>query len=532
MLYKKNSAKELDRGLFENPTSEYRGAPFWAWNCRLDGKELERQIEILKEMGFGGFHMHVRSGLETEYLGDEFMDLVKECTGKAEKEKMLAWLYDEDRWPSGFAGGLVTKEEKYRIRYLLFTRRPYENDEKGGVIHHNEQNVASRSNTGSRLIARFSVKLTPDGFLADYRMLDEGESGDGDIWYAYIESPKNNPRYNGYTYANLMDKATIDRFIEVTHEKYYKAVGDKFGTVVPSIFTDEPQMTFKNTLPYPDSDRDITLPWTDDIEDSFREAYGTSLTGAIPELIWELPDGVSQTRYRFHDHVCRRFADAFAFNIGSWCDSHGIKLTGHMMREPSLTSQTTAVGEVMRSLSAFSLPGIDMLADRREFTTAKQAASVAHQYGREGVMSELYGVTDWNYDVRGHKLQGDWQAALGVTVRVPHLAWVSMKGEAKRDYPASINYQSSWYKKYSYVEDHFARLNTALTRGRPLIRVGVIHPVESLCIHWGPSLQTEAARARLDGNFENVTNWLIFGGIDFDYISESLLPSSCRAARR
>ena len=160
MLYKKNSAKELDRGLFENPTSEYRGAPFWAWNCRLDGKELERQIEILKEMGFGGFHMHVRSGLETEYLGDEFMDLVKECTGKAEKEKMLAWLYDEDRWPSGFAGGLVTKEEKYRIRYLLFTRRPYENDEKGGAIHHNEQNVASRSNTGSRLIARFSVKLT------------------------------------------------------------------------------------------------------------------------------------------------------------------------------------------------------------------------------------------------------------------------------------------------------------------------------------------------------------------------------------
>ena len=530
MLYKKNSAKELDRGLFENPTSEYRGAPFWAWNCRLDGKELERQIEILKEMGFGGFHMHVRSGLETEYLGDEFMDLVKECTGKAEKEKMLAWLYDEDRWPSGFAGGLVTKEEKYRIRYLLFTRRPYENDEKGGAIHHNEQNVASRSNTGSRLIARFSVKLTPDGFLADYRMLDEGESGDGDIWYAYIESPKNNPRYNGYTYANLMDKATIDRFIEVTHEKYYKAVGDKFGTVVPSIFTDEPQMTFKNTLPYPDSDRDITLPWTDDIEDSFREAYGTSLTGAIPELIWELPDGVSQTRYRFHDHVCRRFADAFAFNIGSWCDSHGIKLTGHMMREPSLTSQTTAVGEVMRSLSAFSLPGIDMLADRREFTTAKQAASVAHQYGREGVMSELYGVTDWNYDFRGHKLQGDWQAALGVTVRVPHLAWVSMKGEAKRDYPASINYQSSWYKKYSYVEDHFARLNTALTRGRPLIRVGVIHPVESLWIHWGPSLQTEAARARLDGNFENVTNWLIFGGIDFDYISESLLPSQCGKA--
>ena len=57
-------------------------------------------------------------------------------------------------------------------------------------------------------------------------------------------------------------------------------------------------------------------------------------------------------------------------------------------------------------------------------------------------MSELYGVTSWSFDFRRHKLQGDWQAALGITLRVPHLSWVSMKGEAKRDYPASINYQS------------------------------------------------------------------------------------------
>ncbi len=78
-----------------------------------------------------------------------------------------------------------------------------------------------------------------------------------------------------------------------------------------------------------------------------------------------------------------------------------------------------------------------MLCDRREFTTAKQAQSAAHQFGYPGVLSELYGVTNWDFDFRGHKLQGDWQAALGVTVRVPHLSWVSMGGEAKRDYPAS-----------------------------------------------------------------------------------------------
>ena len=60
-------------------------------------------------------------------------------------------------------------------------------------------------------------------------------------------------------------------------------------------------------------------------------------------------------------------------------------------------------------------------------------------------MSELYGVTNWDFDFMGHKGQGDWQAALGVVLRVHHLTWVSMKGEAKRDYPASIGYQVPWF---------------------------------------------------------------------------------------
>ena len=54
-----------------------------------------------------------------------------------------------------------------------------------------------------------------------------------------------------------------------------------------------------------------------------------------------------------------------------------------------------------------------------------------HQYAREGMLSELYGVTNWDFDFRNHKLGGDWQAALGVTIRVHHLTWVSMEGEAK-----------------------------------------------------------------------------------------------------
>ena len=37
-------------------------------------------------MGLGGFHMHSRTGMATEYLGSEFMELISACVEKAEKE--------------------------------------------------------------------------------------------------------------------------------------------------------------------------------------------------------------------------------------------------------------------------------------------------------------------------------------------------------------------------------------------------------------------------------------------------------------
>ena len=54
MLYEKSHLPHLTGELFQNPSSEYRSAPFWAWNDKLDPNELTRQISIFKEMGFGG----------------------------------------------------------------------------------------------------------------------------------------------------------------------------------------------------------------------------------------------------------------------------------------------------------------------------------------------------------------------------------------------------------------------------------------------------------------------------------------------
>ena len=522
MLYKKNGAEKLSMELFRSPTSEYRGTPFWAWNCKLEQAELERQIDVLREMGFGGFHMHVRTGMDTPYLSDEYMHLIRACVDKADRESMLAWLYDEDRWPSGAAGGIVTKEWKYRARYLRFTPFPYTPEE-----------ICPKENGGrgsGKLLACFDVLLDENGYLVSAPQIGADEAAVHEKWYAYMETEEPGGWYNNQTYVNTLDKAAMDRFIEVTYESYNRTIADAFDETVPAIFTDEPQFSRKRTLAFAAEKADVKLPWTDDLPDTFRAKYGEDLIAGIPELFWDLPEERrSVIRYHYHDHVCDRFTEAFADNCGKWCREHKIKLTGHMMEEPTLHSQTAALGEAMRAYRGFDLPGIDMLCSRLEYTTAKQAQSAVHQYGCEGMLSELYGVTNWDFDFRGHKLHGDWQAALGVTVRVPHLSWVSMAGEAKRDYPASINYQSPWWKQYRYVEDHFSRVNTAMTRGTPCVRVGVVHPVESYWLHWGPAEQTALVRDEMDEIFQNVTKWLLLGSVDFDFISESLLPQQCAA---
>lgn len=516
MYFKKNNTENLDMDLFKSPTSQYRGVPFWSWNCRLEKKELLRQIDCLKQMGFGGFNMHARSGLGTKYLGDEFMGLVADCAQYAKEQNMLAWLYDEDRYPSGAAGGYVTKKIENRQKYILFTtvdRKSVSKEEflKTGIPH---------------LVACFDIVLSDDKTLRSYKKIDRNEKVQGVKWYVFECMSEKSGWYNNQTYVDMMDKNAICDFIDTTHESYKKAVGDKFGDTVPAIFTDEPQIKIKGQKKFSDDLSNVILPWTYDFADTFSQNYGYDITECLPEIVWELPDRKpSFTRYHYHDHVCERFARAFSDQCGEWCKNNELYFSGHVMAEETLHSQTSALGEAMRLYRSFTIPGIDILCDNIELATAKQAQSVAHQYGREGVLSELYGVTGWDFDFRGHKFQGDWQAALGVTVRAPHLSWVTMKGCAKRDYPASINYQSPWYKEYSYIEDHFARLNTALTRGKPMVKIGVIHPIESFWLSFGPADLTSAVCDEIEEKFNTLINCLLFGMVDFDFISESLMPS-------
>ena len=506
--------EEFDLKQFQNPSTEFRGAPFWAWNTKLDKTELLRQIDCFHQMGFGGFFMHSRADMATEYLCEEFMSCVRACVEYAEKLGMKANLYDEDRWPSGFAGGYVTEDKNLRqMQICLSLKAP---EEFLRVYRDFERDP--------HLLTVYDIVFDDYDRLADYHIISADAQAKGEKWYAYRIYKPCCGYHNGYTYADTMKPEAVEKFIAVTHEKYKREIGEEFGKTVGAIFTDEPNYGRIFLKAFARDGEDAFFPWTEKFPELYQETYRENILERLPELVWNLQGNKpSAARYRFYRLASELFSSTYCDRVGAWCAKNGIAFVGHTLDEDSLHMQTCAVGESMRTYKAFTVPGIDMLCNDREFTTAKQAQSVAHQYGRKGTLSELYGVTGWDFDFRGHKFQGDWQAALGVTLRVPHLSWLSMQGSAKRDYPASIGCQSSWYKEYGYLENHFARLNTALTRGKPVVRIAVLHPIESAWIGEGVREHSAAAVA-LDKEFKNIAEWLLRGQIDFDYISESLLP--------
>ncbi|HNX27467.1 MAG TPA: hypothetical protein PKK48_08695, partial [Phycisphaerae bacterium] len=158
----------------------------------------------------------------------------------------------------------------------------------------------------------------------------------------------------------------------------------------------------------------------------------------------------------------------------------------------------------------------------------RQVTSAAHQFNRKRRLTETYGCTGWDFEFAGHKALGDWQAAMGINLRCPHLSWYTMLGEAKRDYPASIFYQSPWWQQYVAIEEYFARINAAMSGGCECRDVLVIHPVESawMCVRHGWNVEPEKygdVSHNLDVEFKKLTRSLDAANVEFDFGDEEMM---------
>ena len=499
---------------FTAPGASWRGKPFWSWNGALRKDELLRQVHVMHEMGFGGYFMHSRVGLVTEYLGDEWFALINACADEGARLGMEPWLYDEDRWPSGSVGGEATRDPRNRQKFLyleITTPRAYvPKDEHLALFTCVMKNTYDCHNAQRVSAAELA------GVPADTSLLVFG-----------VHEQDASTFYNGYTYLDTLNADATRAFIALTHEQYARHCDGRLGTTIKGIFTDEPTCgPIFNNLIHANPRPEWQCPWTPVLPAAFTQRYGADLLEQLPALFLQ-PEGrrAALVKWQYFELVHELFLENYAQPCLAWCHQHQLLLTGHVLEERTLLTQAIACGSTMRYYERMDYPGMDLLTEGvRNYWIPMQVASVAHQTGKPFVLSELYGCTGWQLNFQAHKAVGDWQALLGVNLRCHHLSWYTMAGEAKRDYPASILHQSAWWQHYHVVETYFARLGYMLSQGTPCRDVLVLHPIESIWCQARVALtQDDPVVKDLETKFATLNQWLLENQIGFDYGDEEML---------
>lgn len=563
------------KGLVENPPKEYRSAPFWGWNDRLQKENLGEQIEGFKKAGMGGFFIHSREGLETEYLSTEWMEDVKFCVDKARENDLELWIYDEDKWPSGAAGGMVSRVNpaEFTARALtmecgkageLAVPAKLSNEEERTVAgdsdsimcgenRSTDENSMSGRNGSEDLAVEetmeteflqgvYVIQTAADGRfikrMKEYLTYEEaaGACGvDEEILLLRQEISGKSEWYNGLMPPDNLNPESVKTFLKLTHEHYEEVFGGSFPKEVKGFFTDEPNCcdffsVFHEGRPW--------IPWSIGFTEYFIEKRGYDPQEKLPYLFFD-GEGAEKIRHDYWKTVAQRFEESYMKQVYEWCDKRGLRTTGHILYENDLGYQTRVCGAAMPQLRYLHNPGIDLLgAQTDEYLTVKQCASVAHQYDRSMTISEAYGCTGWELDFSTQKWLGDWQFALGITRRCQHLALYSITGCRKRDYPPVFNYQNTWWEDNDKMENYFGRLALCLSQGEPVRKVLMIHPISSIwteCrsdraedfnhleMNMGWLDEHITALNRKGEYYNRIAKALTAGHVDFDFGDEILL---------
>lgn len=452
--------------------------PFWSLNDRLEIPELERQIEKMKEAGIRGFFLHARGGLETPYMGDEWFDCIEACVKKAVELDMEPWLYDENGWPSGFADGAVPAEgEAFQQKRLECAP------------------LADDAPLPEHLLGLYRVA---DGQVTRLAQREPG------AWAAYY-------KVNRY-YVDSLSREATDRFIQHTHERYYQRLKPYFDGRIRGFFTDEPQYASGRTIPW--------SPW---LQEEWRRRYGSEVTDALPLLFTDAA-GSDTFRYRYYSVAADLLAHNFMEPLYNWCTAHHCELTGHMMSEDTMTSQTYFIGAAMPHYAYFHKPGIDHLCRHiNNPLVPKQLSSAAAQLGRPTI-TETFAGCGWDVRLDELKWIAEWQYVNGVTDICPHLQGYTLRGLRKRDWPASLFVQQPWFDEaYPHFARYFADLGAALRSGTDAAELLVIHPIKSGYTLFNPKDNT--AIQAYDRQWLTVTQALNNHHIAYHLGDETLMES-------
>lgn len=489
---------------FLHPESEFRPSPLLVFNEVITKPELDRMISELHEAGFGGFFVHPRPGLVTEYLSEEWFDLFKYATDKASQLGMGAWIYDENSYPSGFAGGHVPAQmpESYNqgqgFKLTKYTLLP------------------------DSLPADYLCLLNSNGKYIDITPQTTDYLGKEGDYYLYAKTfYRNSPWYAGYSYVDLLLPGVTEKFIDVTMDGYNKVSESEYNKTVRGIFTDEPNIVTSGGF-----------RWTPDLFDVFKAKWGYDLKEFLPLLSEETGEW-KKVRYHYMETLLQLFIDRWAKPWFEYTEEKNLIWTGHYWEHgwPNMNDGP----DNMAMYAWHQMPGIDMLFNQFDevspqaqfgnVRSVKEVRSVANQMGYKRTLSETYGGSGWDVTFKDLKRLGDWEYALGINFMNQHLSRQTLTGARKYDYPPVFTYHSPWWNNYKYMNDYFGRLSYVLSEGVQKNDIVVIEPNSTLWCYYSHT-DSNPQLAEIGKNFQSFVTKLEKSQVEFDLASENIIKDN------
>ena len=306
---------------------------------------LAEALEKLARTGIGGLVTNVSF---KDYLIDPAQwDLLRAGLRKAVDLGLHIWIYDEKGYPSGAAGGYVTRANPQHAAlglacYTLTARGgqplrfPLPVSCRGfvwaGAVRNLEQSSAQDFSDLCGSVDFWGTLdwLPPEGewqvlYLAERLMYEGTHAADNVSEFKF--------------YINALEPAAVRDFIRVTHEAYRREIPPELWDHIDAFFTDEPSLMTLYLPPLPErfigkipvldapmfSDRPAAVPWAGDFLDTFPREQGWDLRPRLYALFHSFSPEARFTRQAYYTHVTRRYADAFFGQIQDWCRAQGVE---------------------------------------------------------------------------------------------------------------------------------------------------------------------------------------------------------------
>ncbi len=424
--------------------------PFIAMTGNIDREHLEKTMAGYRRVGINDVMIYPRTGLDLDYMSEDWRDAVGFCIEYAKKNEMRVWLYDELNWPSGICNHqvLYADDNNYAKRFVV-------EDGKVTVVQVGftwDKSVWPFSGVGNDLTDLFKDKTR-----YFKRIFDPVTGKLLDVKYGLeiTDEERSTP-------VNLVGFDAVDCFIKTTHEKYYEWFGEYFGNVIPGVFTDEPSFKhIKGSSQYP------CFLYYDGIMEDYKATYGDDLLEDMVNHTKKLPDNNFQQR---HLELCaKRFKETFIDHIREWCNSHNLKYTGHMVCDDSVTDSIYANGNILHTLSGFDIPGVDEIYTRLTYKDsflglpASAGATIDFLYsqleylkrgGHRETMVELFALGPYNMPF-AQRARAVWFAAsFGINHYFAAMAHLNASGNFLRnEYFMNLSYATNDFEGIAAVAD-------------------------------------------------------------------------------